>query len=438
MAEKGFITLSQKEMMRVNVILKVLGGEIKQKKAAELLGLSVRQVRRITRRVRIEGNKGIAHRSRGRPSNRRLPGEMRGGAIGLYREKYSDFGPTLASEKILEIDKIKINSETLRRWLIEEGDWKGVRRRRKHRQWRQRKDYFGEMVQVDGSHHNWFEGRGEEAVLMGYIDDATGKAFGRFYRYEGTIPAMDSFKRYIRRYGVPVSVYVDKHSTYKSTAKPTIEENLSNTEPRSEFERALKELGVRVIHATSPQAKGRIERLFGTLQDRLVKEMRLRNISGVEEANEFLEEYLPRHNKRFAIAPKELGDLHRKVTNKGGFLDRVLCIKTERTLRNDFTICYDNRIYQIEEDIRAKKVVVEERIDGSIVIGYRGTVLKYREVAARQKVEEPRMIVPRKRWIPSPDHPWRRYGTEVGDAARVYATVRQKEDISKVVESGHF
>jgi hypothetical protein len=156
-----------------------------------------------------------------------------------------------------------------------------------------------------------------------------------------------------------------------------------------------------VIHATSPQATGRIERLFGTLQDRLVKEMRLRNISGVEEANEFLEEYLPKHNKRFAIAPKELGDLHRKVTNKGGFLDRVLCIKTERTLRNDFTICYDNRIYQIDENIRAKKVVVEGRIDGSIVIGYRGTVLKYREVAARQKVEEPRMIVPRKRWIPS-------------------------------------
>jgi transposase len=409
MAEKGFIILSQKEMMRVNVILKVLGGEIKQKKAAELLGLSVRQVRRITKRVRIEGNKGIAHRSRGRPSNRRLPGEMREKVIGLYRKKYNDFGPTLASEKLFEIDKIKINEETLRRWLIGSGDWDRVRKMRKHRQWRQRKDYFGEMVQMDGSHHDWFEGRGEEAVFMGCIDDATGKVFGRFYRYEGTIPALDSFKRYIKRNGIPASVYVDNLSTYKSTAKPSTEENLSNTEPLSEFERALKELGVEVIHANSPQAKGRIERLFGTLQDRLVKEMRLRNISGAEEANEFLEEYLPKHNKRFAIAAKERGDLHRRAP-RGMDIDRILCIKTQRALRNDFTICYENKLYQVEDNIRAKKVTVEERIDGSIRIACRDRSVRFREIAARPEVKQRQeVVVPKERWVPSQDHPWRRW-----------------------------
>jgi len=210
---------------------------------------------------------------------------------------------------------------------------------------------------MDGSHHDWLEGRGHELVLMGYIDDATNTVFARFYNYEGTIPAMESFKHYIKKYGIPMSVYLDRHSTYKSTGKPTIEDELANKMPKSQFERALEELGVRVLHAYSPQAKGRIERLFKTLQDRLIKEMRLQGIKTKEEANEFLNHYLRGHNERFSIKPAKEGDLHRGIP-KDVDIDKVLCIKTKRTLRNDFTISHDGRLYQIGEHINGKEVMV--------------------------------------------------------------------------------
>jgi hypothetical protein len=187
------------------------------------------------------------------------------------------------------------------------------------------------MVQIDGSHHAWFEDRGDPCVLMGYSDDATGDVFGGFYDYEGTMPAMDSFKRYIQKRGLPLKVYLDKHSTYKSTAKATIEEQLEGVGPLSEFERALKELGVEVSHAHSPQAKGRIERLFRTFQDRVIKEMRLRGIKTIEEGNRFLEQYLPLYNKRFSVRPREKDDVHRPLP-MGIDLNAILCIKTERTL----------------------------------------------------------------------------------------------------------
>ena len=234
----------QGELKRLHVIEKVLEGIVKQVEAAEILSLSGRQIRRIVKRIRSEGSRGIIHRSRGRPSNRRISHKIKERVIRLYRAQYKDFGPTLASEKLLERNGIRINDETLRIWLIEAGDWRKTRRRRRHRQWRERKHHEGEMVQMDGSHHDWFEGRGPECVLMGYIDDARGRVFGRFYDYEGTIPAMDSFKRYIKKYGLPLGVYLDKYKTYKSTAKPTLEDELNDEEPLSHFERALRELGV--------------------------------------------------------------------------------------------------------------------------------------------------------------------------------------------------
>jgi len=298
MAGEDMIMARQGELKRLHVIQKVLEKVVKQVEAAEILSLSARQIRRIVKRIRIEGERGILHKSRGRPSNRQIPRKIRDKVIQFYRRQYKDFGPTLATEKLLERNGIGISDETLRKWLMETGDWKKVRRGRRHRQWRERKHHCGEMVQMDGSHHDWFEGRGPRSVLMGYIDDATGRVFGRFYDYEGTIPAMESFRGYIQKYGLPMSVYLDKHTTYKSTGKPTIQDELKNTQPLSEFERALKELGVEVIHANSPQAKGRIERLFGTLQDRLVKEMRLRGIRTIEEANGFWEDYLPWYNRR--------------------------------------------------------------------------------------------------------------------------------------------
>jgi transposase len=198
-AREDMIMASQEELRRLHVIRKVQEKGIRQVKAGEILSLSVREIRRMVKRVRGEGDRGVIHRSRGRSSNRAFPGKNKDRVIELYREKYEGFGPTLAAEKLLEGDRIELSEETLRGWLIESGDWKKSRKRRGHRQWRERKEHCGEMVQMDGSHHDGLEGRGPACVLMGYIDDATGRGFGRFYEYEGALPAMDSFRRYIQR-----------------------------------------------------------------------------------------------------------------------------------------------------------------------------------------------------------------------------------------------
>ena len=410
MAGEDMVMVRQGELKRLHVIQKVLERVIKQVEAAEILSLSGRQIRRIVKRIRSEGDRGIVHQSRGRPSNRRTPDKVKNNVIRLYRAQYKDFGPTLASEKLLERDGIGISDETLRRWLLEAGDWKKTRKARGHRRWRERKHHAGEMVQMDGSHHDWFEGRGPWCVLMGYSDDATGKVFGRFYEYEGTIPAMDSFKRYIQKHGLPMSVYLDRHTTYKSTAKPSIEDELNNTMPLSEFERALKELGVDVIHANSPQAKGRVERLFGTLQDRLVKEMRLRGIRTIEEGNRFLKQYLPVYNKRFSVRPMESNNVHRCLP-KGLNLDAILCIKTERTVRNDFTVAHNKKLYQVEDRTKASKVTIQDQIDGSMRMIYRDQSLRFKEIIERPVREEkaPVMMRRRKPVRPSPNHPWRNF-----------------------------
>jgi len=229
--------------------------------------------------------------------------------------------------------------------------------------------------------------RGPECVLMGYIDDATGRPFGRFYSYEGTLPAMGGLKRYIEKFGIPVSVYLDKHPTHKSTKKQDIEDELNNLEPLSQFERASEELGIRVIHADSPQAKGRIERLFKTFQNRLIKEMRLKGIKTIEEANKLLMYYLPAYAKRFAVQPANNTDLHRPVT-KSVDLNAVFCVKTIRVLRNDFTVAHNSKLYQIENNLNAKKVMVEERANSSIHISYKSMDLKFKEITTRPKKQQ--------------------------------------------------
>lgn len=408
MAGKDMIVLHQRELRRLHVIHKVLDGALKQAEAAEMLSLSDRQIRRIIKRIRLEGAVGIMHKARGNPSNSSLPKKIKDKAIKSYRKKLKGFGPTLASEKLSELEGIEVDKDTLRKWLIESGDWEKVRKSRRHRQWRPRKDYFGEMIQIDGSHHDWFEGRGPKCVLMGYIDDATGKVYARFYEYEGTMPAMDSFKRYVKRYGIPVSIYLDKHTTYKSPKKaafPGYEE-----EPLSQFERAMKELGVEVKHAHSPQAKGRIERLFRTFQDRVVKEMRLRGIKTIEEANKFLASYLPFYNKKFAVKPKEKKDIHRDIP-KGINLNSILCIKTERILRNDFTVAHSRKLYQIQDKIKAGKVIVEERINGTMAITYNDTHLKFKEITERPEKQKTKTCLSEKKRQSKPpvDHPWRKF-----------------------------
>lgn len=409
MAGKDIFMVRQKELRRLHVIHRVIEGELTQADAARTLSLNERQIRRIVKRIREEGDGGIRHRSRGKESGRKLPKKLIARIVWLYQEKYQGFGPTLTSEKLSELDGIPVSKETVRLYLLEAGLWQKSRKGRKHRQWRERKWHCGEMVQMDGSPHDWFEGRRPKCVLMGYIDDATGRIYCRFYEYEGTIPAMDSFKRYIRKYGIPMSLYLDKHTTYKSTAEPSIEDEINGTKPLSEFGRAIKELGVELIHAHSPQAKGRIERLFETLQDRLVKELTLRGISTIEEANKYLETYMAFHNERFAFKPKEQKDLYRRVS-KGLNLDKVLCIKTERVLRNDFTVAHNGKLYQVVGSVKTRKVIVEERINGRMLITHNGEGLKFKEITTRpEKQKKPVKLKRKTSGKPSADHPWKKF-----------------------------
>jgi len=408
MAGKDIIAMTQEELKRLHVIRKAMDKNITQLEAARIIGAGLRQVQRIIKNVRLQGDKGIIHKGRGKPSNRALPDKIKSKALRLYKEKYHDFGPTLGSEKLFEIDKIKINDETLRLWLLKAGIPYKKRKKRPHRQWRERKHAFGEMVQMDGSHHDWFEGRGPKCVLMGYIDDATGRPFAGFYPYEGTLPAMDSFRRYITKFGLPVSIYLDKHSAYKSKKKQTIEEELNNAEPLSQFARAIRELGVDVIYADSPQAKGRIERLFNTFQNRLIKEMRLKGIKTIKDGNRFLKNYLPAYSRRFSVQPANDADLHRPLSN-GIDLNASFCVKTIRVLRNDFTVAHGGKLYQVEDAVNTQKVTVEERSNGSMHISYRGTDLKFKEIITRPKKQAREQQAPKERYIPPRDAAWRRF-----------------------------
>jgi transposase len=409
MAGKDIIMATQEELKRLHVVRKAIEKNITQNEAAEILGLTDRQVRRITVRIQLEGDSGIIHRLRGKLSNRALPCKER--ILRLFKAKYPDFGPTLASEKLFERDKIKVNDETLRLWLIKEGIPYKKRKKRPHRQWRERRHYFGEMIQMDGSDHDWLEGRGPRLVFMGYVDDATGIPFGRFYEYEGTLSAMDSFRRYIEKYGIPVSIYIDKHAAYKSKKKLTIENELENKDPLTQFTRALGELGVDVIYANSPQAKGRIERLFNTFQDRLLKELRLEKAKTIDDANKVEELFLPKYAKRFSVKALYSGDLHRPIP-KGLDLDKILCTRDEHPLRSDFTVVHDKKLYQIEDNVRAKKVTVEERFGGFMVITYKDKPLKFKEITTRPKKEKSKKTYEfkiRKVYVPPATHPWKRY-----------------------------
>lgn len=412
MAGKDIFKMSMKELRRLPVIHGVINGQITQQEAADILGLCRQQIGRVTARVRQEGEIALIHKSRGRPSHRARPPAVKNKILQLCNTKYHGFSPTFASEKLFEIDKLYIHPDTLRKWFIEADVEYKKRKAPKHRCWRPRRDSYGEMVQLDGSHHKWLENRGPECVLMGYIDDATGNCFGLFYEHEGRMPAMDSFRRYIEKYGIPQSVYLDKHSTYKSTKKPTIEDELNNQKALTQFARALSELGVDMIYADSPQAKGRVERSFETHQDRLIKEMRLKDITTITQANRFASSYyFPKHNRKFAVIAKDKADLHTPIP-KHLNLDRIFCIKNKAALRKDFTVQYNNAFYQILDTVRTDKVQIEERLDGRVHIYHKDKELTFKIIDKRpSKPKQPcrarRMYIP-----PAKDHPWRQYKTK--------------------------
>ncbi len=418
MAE-DIILMSVKEIERLRIIHKVFDKQITQVKASEILGLSERQVGRIIKRIREGGDRNIVHRSRGQMAANKMPKEREDRIGGIVRDEYPDFRPSLASEKLWECHGIRVGREKLRQIMIERGLWKVRKLRDRHvYQWRERKAYYGEMVQMDGSHHDWLEKRGQRLVLMGYIDDATNRFFGRFYDYEGVYPAMDSLTHYIRRYGVPVSLYLDKHSTYKTTRQPDTEELLKGQRAHTQFERAAKELGVKILHAHSPQAKGRIERAFGTLQDRLVKEMRLKGITTKEEANDFLESYLPGFNEQFMKMARKEGSLHSPLPEEVD-LREILCIKATRTINDGYVIRWKQRVFLLDNPslvLRRQKVELREHFDGRITLKYKGRYLDCHEVyetkpLKQAKGEKTAKEKERKKskYKPSPEHPWNKY-----------------------------
>ena len=416
---KELITMSKKEVDRLRIIHRVSDKQMSQVYGAKLLGITDRQVRNLLHKIRQHGDKGIVHGNRGHTAPNKMSIELEEKIGKIVERKYTDFGPTLASEKLFELDGIKISKEKVRRIMIAKGLWK-VRRKRERdvHQWRERKHYFGEMVQFDGSHHMWLEDRGPKMVFMGYIDDATNHTFGRFYEYEGLYPAMDSLTHYIKRYGLPRSVYLDKYKTYKATRPPNLYEELRGEEPLTQYQRALRELGITIIHADSPQAKGRVERLFGILQDRLIKEMRLAKIKTLKQANDFLEIYLPVYNERFSkIAIKE-GNLHSPLPDEID-LREIFCIKDIRIITNGYIVQWKGKRFLIDNAsiaMRRRKVEVREHFNGEHTIKFNGRYLDFHEVFEPKPLKTQPQKVPvngngkkKGKYIPPSDHPWRRH-----------------------------
>jgi len=414
------LLMSRKERMRLEVFARVKGRQISQGKAAELLGLSRRQVVRLYGRYMASGAKGLVHGLRGRCSNRGYGDDFRDAVLAAYRSCYADFGPTLATEQMLKREGLIVHHETLRRWLKAAGDWKPRRQRQKHRSRRDRKEHRGELVQLDGSLHDWLEGRCGRMSLVEFVDDATGKSYGRFYPEETTEAVMDCLLRYIERYGVPRALYVDKDSIYTvNNREATGEEILSGREPQTQFARAAAELGITIILAHSPQAKGRVERVHGTHQDRLVKLMRLEGICTMAAANEYLEgQYWRQYNERFSKPAAASADLHRKSP---GDIERILCLKDKRKVTLDWCVCYERRVLQIEAKhqslgLAGQWVEVSEHLDGSLRLQFRGRALSYHELAKRPEAEKQRpQFRARKAYKPSADHPFNQpFGRRAG------------------------
>jgi Helix-turn-helix domain len=374
------IAMSQRERDRLRVLHSVLEGQRTQVEAARLLRLTSRHLRRLLHRLQQGGDAALVHGLRGQPSNHRKDAKLRRRVLKLYRKDFHDFGPTFAAEKLGERG-LEVSPDTLRRWLLAEGLWQTHRRREQHRSRRPRRACFGELVQLDTSIHDWTEGRGQDMVLIHMIDDATSRLLARFYDADNVLNHMDLLLRWLQACGRPLGLYTDRHSIFepqdKGQALPAAE---------TQFGRALRELGVELIRARSPQAKGRVERSFGTAQDRVVKEMRLAKVKTIVQANALLDGgLLAKHNRMFSVPPREAGDAHRALGNAFN-VAAILSLQEQRTVANDYTVRFENRHYQLDKPIypgeRKGKVVIEVRLDGSMAIRFGEHYLKYHEIAA--------------------------------------------------------
>src|ERR1700722_18995964 len=384
-AEGDRIAMSQRERDRLRILQDVEEGKSSQVKAAQLLKLTVRQVRRLQERWRKQEAAALVHRLRGQPSNRQHDAALKKKVLQLYRRRYADFGPTFACEKLAE-DGVVVAVNTLRRWLLAEGLWQRRRRREVHRQRRPRRSCFGELVQMDTSLHAWTEGRGDAMVLLTMIDDATSGVLARFYPGDTSEAHLDLLGRWLQKYGRPRALYTDRHGIFEAHKKGGID-----YEGATQFSRALAELDIDLIKARSPQAKGRVERSFGTAQDRWVKELRLAKVRTVDQANAVLERLLPEHNRRFSVPAGLPVDAHRRL-GSGHNLAAILSIQEQRVVANDYTVRLENRLYQLDKPIypgeRGGKVIIELRLDGTMAVRFGNRYLKYHEITARGKAEK--------------------------------------------------
>jgi len=416
---EGHLLMSARERRKKVEFEGVREGRMTIGDASERLGLSYRQCRRSYKRFREEGDAGLVHRSRGRQSNRAKPQEFKDAVLARYCERYDGFGPTLAAEKLDKEDGCHVHHETLRRWLIVDGQWQRQRKGAKHRQRRERRAHFGELVQLDGSHHRWFGDERPAACLMDMVDDATGETMALMGEQETTELAMRILWQWCERYGIPKALYTDKKNVFVTDREPTVEEQLASQEPMSEFGKACSKLGIEIIAAHSAQAKGRVERKHAVYQDRFVKELRLRGITTIEEANGLLQSgFVDELNHKFARQPQSETDFHRPMPQELK-LAEIFCFEKTRVVSNDWTVRCDNRFYQIlkRNDPMPRprqKVTVRRLLDGTIQLIYRDQKLRFKQIATPEaplrysKPAAPRPPAPRNKHKPAPDHPWRR------------------------------
>jgi len=378
-----YITMSRKELEQVKIFEKLKNGKITQAEAAYRLNISDRWVRKKLKRYKEYGEEGLIHKSRGKQSEKRWSEDEKTVAIELLKSDWYGFGPTFAAEKLAELHRIVVSKETLRQAMIEANVWNGKQRRLKHRKRRERRAMLGLMIQLDGSPHDWFEGRGQHCTLLVFIDDATSQILWlEFVKSEDYQGVMNATKNYIQRYGRPHEFYVDFGKVFSV--------NLNNEERirKTQWERALEELSIRIQHAHSPQAKGRVERANKTLQDRLIKEMRLAEVSSIESANRFIQEsnFIAQHNKKFVVSAAQKGDAHRSHNHYN--LDDIFALRYTRVLMNDYTVLFQKRIFQLERKqrtlIRPKDIItVTVRLNQIIILSIRRTQLCFKEVNIR-------------------------------------------------------
>jgi transposase len=383
----GLIAMSERDLQRIEVLSKVVERRMTIVSAAHSLALSPRQVRRLLERLQTDGAAAIRHKARGRPSNNRISGGVRDYALAIVRERYADFGPTLAAEKLTEQHGLTVSRETLRQWMAEAGLWLSRKQRRSFHQPRLRREAYGELVQIDGSDHRWFEDRGEPCSLLVFIDDATGKLMQlRFVRSESAFSYFEALELYLQTHGCPVAFYSDKHSVFR-----VARQEARNGQGMTQFGRALSELNIEILCANSSQAKGRVERANRTLQDRLVKELRLAGVATMDEGNAVLPGFMERYNARFARIPARPADLHRPLNVPLNRLREILCRREQRYVGAQLTFSYERKRIMLEENdvtrgLVGRYVETYAFADGRLEVRWKGHVLSYRMFDKDQRV----------------------------------------------------